>query len=122
MMTRIEKANWLRALRSGKYKRGERSLMFEKFEYKLFCCLGVKCDIENPTGWARVRNGRKFSMGGTESGYMNGVSSLFIPGPLRTIKKSDREQLSAMNDAGMRFKEIAQWIRKNLSAQEKVNA
>ena len=47
------KANWLRALRSGKYKQGMgylRSTTSED-EPDSFCCLGVLCDISNEGDW-----------------------------------------------------------------------
>jgi len=47
-MTPELKAQWITALRSGKYKQGKRVLRNEKEE---FCVLGVLCDIVDPGGW-----------------------------------------------------------------------
>lgn len=39
--------SWLAALRSGKYKQGASALQRDG----RFCCLGVLCDVADPTGW-----------------------------------------------------------------------
>jgi hypothetical protein len=45
-MTPEFKAQWLEALRSGKYKQGDSNL--RGFD-DAFCCLGVACDLLHPT-------------------------------------------------------------------------
>jgi hypothetical protein len=42
------KIKWIDALRSGKYKQGRHCLRNDNNEY---CCLGVLCDIIDPTRW-----------------------------------------------------------------------
>lgn len=49
VMNREIKAQWLSALRSGKYKKTKNRLKSETG----FCCLGVLCDITNPKGWKK---------------------------------------------------------------------
>ncbi len=40
--TKANRAKWIRALESGEYEQGQRSL---RTEGDLFCCLGVACDL-----------------------------------------------------------------------------
>ena len=47
-MTRKEMKAWVAALRSGKYKQGTGRLRGKDDTY---CCLGVKCDVEDNTKW-----------------------------------------------------------------------
>lgn len=42
------KAKWVEALRSGKYLQGKHSLRTVDDK---FCCLGVFCDVIDPTAW-----------------------------------------------------------------------
>ena len=42
------KDRWVTALRSGKYEQGAGNLMGEE---DTFCCLGVLCNIFDPSGW-----------------------------------------------------------------------
>lgn len=46
-MNKEYKDKWVVALRSGQYKQSQKAL---RDEYG-FCCLGVVCDIIDPTGW-----------------------------------------------------------------------
>jgi hypothetical protein len=101
------KSKWLRALRSGEYKRGKGSLKEEvlvKSEYcstgefkdtyeTRFCCLGVARDCGLTR---RHSNGDEF------------VRSTFLP---QKVQKT----LARMNDSGdYSFNRIADWIEKNL--------
>jgi hypothetical protein len=47
------KQQWVTALRSGKYKQGEGALRDQNDQH---CCLGVLCDLVDPTGWAPYYN------------------------------------------------------------------
>lgn len=49
------KIQWLSALRSGKYKQGHGGLRSRNWtDVDYFCCLGVACDIFDPTAWKLV--------------------------------------------------------------------
>jgi len=41
------KAEWVAALRSGKYRQAHQALR----DGDCYCCLGVLCDVIDPTGW-----------------------------------------------------------------------
>lgn len=52
LLTEQEAMEWVAALRSGKYKQGKDYLCRRANNVGLvYCCLGVKCDLENPNGW-----------------------------------------------------------------------
>lgn len=48
------KADWIAALRSGKYTQARETLRINGG----FCCLGVLCDVIDPTGWKQHKNDR----------------------------------------------------------------
>lgn len=102
------KAKWLKALRSGEYKKGVGKLKAgfvddaDQISYK-FCCLGVARDI----GLCE----RKKPSDKRDQCVDEYVSTKFLP-------LSIQEDLSEKNDGGASipwsFNKIANWIEKNL--------
>lgn len=46
MMTKVMKRRWIRALKSGEFKKGRRALVTSEGKRgKRYCCLGVLCEI-----------------------------------------------------------------------------
>ena len=114
------KRRWIDALRSGEYKQAQGIL---RNMYQGFCCLGVLCDLHakdtgenwHPAGpyleyrqcktslppevfhWAGMKESTAYS---TETG--EGVSNKRL------------QNLVKMNDAGIDFTEIADYIERNL--------
>lgn len=107
------RANWLTALRSGKYKQGQSSLR----NGDSFCCLGVACDLFDATGW--VGNG----YGGKTTVFFPPEEvrlSLGLPGPLAFGPFEDGQlsltsYVATMNDAGRSFAEIADFLEQEFS-------
>lgn len=100
------KAKWLEALRSGKYRQGRGALQ----SYTgTFCCLGVLCDVLDPTGWA--------SNGGPEAPRMyvyrgderNGYLPMLL-GEAIELPSSLQSRLANLNDDGQSFAAIAKVI------------
>lgn len=60
---------WIKALRGGEYQQGTTYLRNLENRY---CCLGVLCDIVNPTGWRQA-----------ETCYMMGVEGSLLPDNIR---------------------------------------
>jgi hypothetical protein len=95
------KAKWVEALRSGKYEQGQNRLR----RGDAFCCLGVLCDVVGGGEWERdqfvIERER-------------GIS--YLPRPMRRwLDDSDAEEaLVTMNDDGVPFTEIADYIDKRL--------
>jgi hypothetical protein len=111
-MNKQLKVKWLKALRSGEYRRAEGTLA--TMDGKKFCCLGVLADIQGCT-WKPdttehglvplAKNGRALVKGSDD----------FLP--VRRAGGLTSEQqgiLADMNDDGKTFKQIAKYIEANL--------
>lgn len=104
---------WVAALRSGNYKQGINRLRNENNE---FCCLGVLCDISEKGKWASLNHFPFYTDG-------NDWSSFSLPEGIRiwaeiSVKNPsvkvglDEYTLSHLNDGGISFEEIANYIEK----------
>lgn len=113
------KVKWLEALRSDKYEQGRSHL---RTADNRFCCLGVLCDVIDPTRWTARRGSSWLYM--DREGFVpidvatkTGMRSSLL-GALGDDDTSDTDacqfHLSAMNDNGSSFAEIADWIEKKL--------
>lgn len=109
---------WLAALRGGKYEQTSGYLQ----DTDGFCCLGVLCDVMDPTAW--TIEGYKFTDGSTNDavlpsniskdlGLMGMVD--FVDGNGETKASLLSERLMTMNDTEEKtFAEIADYIEQNL--------
>jgi hypothetical protein len=105
---------WTAALRSGKYKQGQKALK----QGDKFCCLGVLCDISGLDEWTRLPETTK-----DRDKYMYEMSYLprpvlkwagFIPGNETGEFIGEKIVLSEMNDIlEYSFEEIADVIDKH---------
>ena len=125
---------WIKALRSGKYKQGQSTL--KQYNHKKearHCCLGVLCELYNDTMKKnhkktlseKVINTHKYEF---EYGYTRfGNTSDILPPIVRkwagmnsrigefTNKNTECiESLVDMNDSGKKFTTIAKTIEKNI--------
>lgn len=115
---------WVEALRSGKYKQGQRRL---RDENNNFCCLGVLCNLhanEFPK-LAKDETDPLMYLGEDESlpGQVREWSG--ISDPLGELKEIDwwveddtcifdkYTSLAEANDEGVTFEKIADWIEQN---------
>jgi hypothetical protein len=107
------KKKWVDALRSGKYKQG-RDGLHDRLN-NTFCCLGVLCDVEGlesvhdpESRWARYifdnHDDRKSSVVTLHNSYRDKIH----------IMPSEVCKLVDMNDRGVPFHEIADYIEENL--------
>ena len=103
------KARWLKALRSGRYKQAKGQLR----KADSFCCLGVLCDLA-----------RKSKINKWDGEFFDGIedvppmsvwnwAGLMGPNPVVMTRKGP-ETLSALNDRGVKFSTIANYIEKSL--------
>jgi len=116
-MSKKYKERWLKALRSGKYKKAVGQLRVDpaKFEEEEshFCCLGVLTDVVK-----EEVDGLSPRWGG-DSDLPESVCKL-TGIPYDVENDSIQERLISMNDGcdnykrARSFKEIANWIEKNL--------
>jgi hypothetical protein len=98
---------WLEALRSGKYDQGKSWLR----QGDSFCCLGVLCDLVDPTGWRP---------GALVYSYSVADHTSILPGMTKVAtgldSAVDLDKLMSMNDNGQSFAQIADWIEANIPA------
>ncbi len=103
------KAKWLKALRSGKYKQGKGALHRDGN----FCCIGVECHLH---GVSIKAMDKRPGNGGTKSSfdkipkYMDAINGKYG----NSMSLPPVQVLIEMNDGGKSFKQIANWIERNL--------
>lgn len=112
------KAQWLQALRSGKYRQGTGSLKSKSGSY---CCLGVLCDLASREGIVseeRRYDGLPLFRSTTNRSDEN---DLTLPGAVaewaglrQTAPTVMDKGLAGLNDGGMSFAEIADLIEEHL--------
>lgn len=101
------KTKWLEALRSGKYKQGQKTLQ----QGDRFCCLGVLCDV---MGVEKAKFGDDDNPG---YAFEGSATALIPSGPADRAGLVEGTQwaLVDLNDnKGKSFAEIADWIEANL--------
>lgn len=110
------KAKWVAALRSGTYQQAHGTL--KDIEGRM-CCLGVACDLIDPSKWATSPTAHD----GINGFGWSGESPAYVTGPARALGLTTAEAtgLAQLNDgkesARLRahsFEEIADWIEANL--------
>jgi len=104
------KADWIAALRSGKYRQGIGFLNSDKG----FCCLGVLCDISGDGEW-KPDNDPEIDC----QLYWIGTTATRAVLDEKSIRKhgfsgGTISDLIDMNDRGKSFAEIANYIEQNL--------
>lgn len=97
---------WTTALRGGDYKQGSLRL---RSSQDTFCCLGVACDLVDPSLWER---------GVRKSDYTYEGAPVIPPDrvlEMAGISWHQARDLVCMNDMGHSFSEIADWIDANVT-------
>lgn len=98
---------WVRALQSGAFTQAQGALRTSDG----MCCMGVACELYNPRAWETQKEGVVYFMGDYQVppeavvdfyGLRNDTGSLKINGK--------NEDLTALNDEGKSFEEIADLI------------
>jgi len=115
-MNQDVKKRWIKALRSGKYRRGEGRLCTTHKGRSRFCCLGVLAHEELDGEWQEsdeVYEGTKvwdlFYKGERDDASLPEI--VLIETGLSIDHSST---LVHMNDEGESFRRIADWIEENL--------
>ena len=106
------KAKWLAALRSGKFKQGQHLLCFEYTSGAItHCCLGVACATAGASNELMKGAGVPLTLASRKPSYRKKLPVILLEPKFHYIVK----KLMVMNDdEGCSFKEIANWIEKNL--------
>lgn len=115
------KTKWLKALNSGKYKKGKAWLKQTDGEDNHYCCLGVAGELCKVTGMGDASIGYLISYDTDDYGF-KGPRRLSIKGLSKVprILKGTAEQneivskLTSLNDSNKTFKQAIAWIEKNL--------
>jgi hypothetical protein len=108
------KAKWVEALRSGNYSQGHGLLKRREDDNTAkHCCLGVLCELIDPTKFTpRTNESRTYEYG------LHGFSSdITLPPSVQCMTGLDEETcqtLANMNDTGNTFQDIAAYIQQQL--------
>ena len=112
-----EMANrWCKALRSGEFVQGEGQLRTLDNKY---CCLGVLCELDSrdtDTAWELYTGPNPFKPTTTEGHQYLGAAYI-LPSSIAAkygLNLDDLGNLSSMNDRGISFEEIADFIEKKI--------
>lgn len=101
------KARWIAALRSGRYQQGEHVL---RSEDNKFCCLGVACNLIDPSAWdSQVTVSPGDDRGLKWKGLLPWMADEMLAAKLR-MAPEDVLTLANMNDASHDFDSIANYI------------
>jgi hypothetical protein len=104
------KAKWVEALRSGKFHQGKGFLKFDEEQGPRHCCLGVLCEIIDPSKFALREYSYYYQCDGMESDITLPLSLQFqtdLSGETCTL-------LAEKNDHGKSFNNIADYIEHHL--------
>lgn len=96
---------WVEALESGEYEQGTAQLRTTNNKW---CCIGVWCNIIDPTAWQRDNCG-EWRWHGDRS-YAPQTSA-------KGLSSQDQSNLASLNDRGQSFRAIASVIRQDLLHQ-----
>jgi hypothetical protein len=102
------RTDWLKALRSGKYRQGVGAL--HSYVSNTFCCLGVAADITTDVEWGRISPSLRVELVKKEDNKSLGWDIYYGPS---TCLSGLARALAKMNDEGASFTEIADWIEAN---------
>jgi len=112
-MNQTWKKRWIAALRGGKYQQGRGQLRHEGQH----CCLGVLCDITEPDGWQTVEQRTEIGDLLIRRQEQHRGHAVMV-GPSVAAKAqldyADEKVLMEMNDGGVPFDRIADYIEENL--------
>jgi len=107
------KADWVAALRSGKYTQAQGRLRIsagdDESNVDGYCCLGVICDVTQKR-WVRQHTYWYALVGSELEPTWYGM----LPKGAFGLTDNTIRHLANMNDSGKSFNEIADWIEANL--------
>jgi hypothetical protein len=107
MMDKKIKKLWIEALLSGKYKQGKEYLIIRRNKKKTeYCCLGVLVKVQggsfNDLGYPVIGENTMHSTGLLNDAMLAGMTD------------AQQSHLTAMNDSGKTFKQIASYIKNKI--------
>ena len=109
------KKKWIAALLSGEYEQGVGLL---RNEDNKFCCLGVACNLIDPTKWIYTEKDQlERALDKPAFGWGDERTIYYIPDELRDqigLDRVDMKHLAEINDSCIDFVATAEWIEENL--------
>ncbi len=105
----VFKSKWLKALRSDKFEQAT-SEFYNKHN-ESYCCLAVACAVQHPK--LPLRDGGTIC----KSSFSIPISKVKVPKIIKGTCESNKlvDKLVDLNDnEGLNFRQIANWISKNL--------
>lgn len=116
-LPKVFKKKWLKALRSGEYKQGKGLLYSSKDDS--YCCLGVACKVQgiSPDQWGFMDGKNKYKgIPDILIGYDNNdlTNVLACMNDAFTTRRANTIKPSFTYKKRRSFKQIANWIEKNL--------
>ena len=106
-LPKVFKEKWLIALRSGEYEQCKGAL----YDNGKFCCIGVECHLHGVSIKAMKKNAKT---GGTNMSFDKIPKYMNMLVDYKRLSTSPQQILIEMNDGGKFFKQIANWIERNL--------
>ena len=109
---------WVKTLRSGSYKQGKKVL---RTRIDAFCCLGVACDLVDPSGWNAITRNSQIYVWEWFNGNTTSLSHKAMDHyGIRTSSgwialDGETVSLAILNDSGKSFGEIADLIESELA-------
>lgn len=104
---------WVAALRSGKYEQAKGTL--KSINQGGFCCLGVLCDITALGRWEMDSEGHGLQYN-TGDSFESAILPVLVMNYVEMNNAAGEvgdTALTEMNDTGMKFPEIADYIERN---------
>lgn len=111
------KERWITALRSGNYKQSQGCLQ----DQYGWCCIGVLCNIVDGTKWGKPDESSETKVDQQPYDFGNGV---FVDMPPREwlenrgLPYGAAKELAEMNDNGVPFIQIAEYIEENVDEND----
>ena len=112
------KKDWLKALRSGKYKQGKHYL---RDQDNAFCCLGVLCELIDPNRWIKEEGTNYWYYGDGDLDLPPLEDRLFWDDRggsqnsfLVTTPEGRYAHIEELNDAGYTFDKLADIIEEQV--------
>lgn len=126
MMKQSVKEKWVQALRSRKFKQycgGALKVPIESKKNKeqkyAHCCLGVLHEIDNGKWHIEEKRGVKVISTGSKQNILSSNDEILCGPYKRGLLDDQLRKLMDMNDDGVKFNKIANWIEKNIKTKNK---
>lgn len=110
------KAKWVKALRSGEYRQAQQILRANNGS-KQMCCLGVLCNLVDPTKWIEGEFTNRETLEPCRFAYVDDSQTAMPPEMVfraSGLSRAAAIYLAKKNDSGASFHELADYIEQNL--------